>query len=240
MKNCTKQSHLLMLLQDHSSNKLKNRKHGSKDMLADDSAKPRSHKSTIAMIRASLLGKRDKTPRSATKDGRRDLAVSGQKVRSSSVGDKLKVNDEFVFEARPLKLKTKEGKSKKHKTESKTKEKSSNKNNSKDQKKEKGKFASPTTDEHFVFPETSCAGYGNADAEVMERFLAAAAAAASNTPRSPLQRLRSSFRTPKHKNRLQETRIRDDIDVITKNNYQVDIEIRNKSNVHNGQEFTYV
>jgi len=211
-------------------------------MLPDDHVKaPRSHKSTIAMIRASLLGKRDKAPRSSTAVGKRDVAVGGQKVRSSSVGDKLKVTDEFVFESRPSKSKIKESKSKKNKNDSKAKEKSSNKiNNSRDQKKEKGKFpATPTNDDHFVFPDTSKAAYGNADAEVMERFLAAAAAAASNTPRSPLQRLRSSFRTPKHKNRLQEARIRDDMDVMTKN-YKVDIEIRNKSNVHNGQEFTYV
>ena len=210
-------------------------------MLNDDNAKaPRSHKSTIALIRASLLGKRDKAPRSSTSDAKRSQAASGQKVRSASVGDKLKVNDEFIFESKqPTKSKSKEGKSKKNKTESKTKEKSSHKNNLKDQKKEKSKPISAPVDEPFVLPESNRIGYGNPDAEVMERFLAAAAAAASKTPRSPLQRLRSSFRTPKHKTRLQESRIRDDMDVLSKN-YRLDIQIQNKSNVHNGQEFTYV
>ena len=234
-------SELRNVLQNDSSSKHKNRKHGSKDVFADDCAKAsRSHKSTIALIRASLLGKRDKPPRNTTAETKRDQPATSHKVRSSSVGDKLKVNDEFIFESKhSSKSKAKEGKSKKSKSDSKTKEKSSNKHNSRDQKKEKGNVVPAPIEEPFVFPDTSRTGHGNPDAEVMERFLAAAAAAASNSPRSPLQRLRSSFRTPKHKNRLQqEARIRDDMDISK--NYRVDIQIRNKSNIHNGQEFTYV
>ena len=225
-------------MQIHSQQK--NRKHTSRDVPPDENKTHRSHKSTIALIRASLLGKRDKAPRSSTAEGKRNHAVNGQKIRSASVGDKLKVNEEFVFETKPSKSKSKDSKSKKSKAESKTTPKEKSKKNTKETK-EKNKHPETPTDEAFVFPDSTCVGYGNPDAEVMERFLAAAAAAASNTPRSPLQRLRSSFRTPKNKNRLlsHESRIRDDMDVTSKS-FSSNFNLKNKSNIHNGQEFTYV
>lgn len=199
----------------------------------------RSHKSTIALIRDSLLGKRDKTPRSFTADGKRHQAVNGEKIRSSSVGDKMKINETSFFESKFSKGKKKESKLKKEKISAKALKKDIA-INKKLAKNNCSSQAGTPGDETFPFPDPSCSGYGQPDSEVMERFLAAAAAAASDTPRSPLQRLRSSFRTPKNKNKfLQESRIKDDMGVATgscSNEYVT----RKNTNIHNGQEFTYV
>ena len=219
----------------------KNKRIASKDVPPDDSARnsaPRSHKSTIALIRDSLLGKRDK-PRSATADSKRNQAVNAGKVRSSSVGDKLKISESSFFESKFNIGRKKESKSKKEKIDLKATKKENVSN--KDKTKIQGASQTVTpSEETFVFPDPNQVVYGSPDGEVLERFLAAAAAAASDTPRSPLQRLRSSFRTPKNKNKtLQESRVRDDIDVDSAS-YSRDCKVRKNTNVHNGQEFTYV
>ena len=101
-------------------------------------------------------------------------------------------------------------------------------------------FPDTPNDETFIFPSPNELVYGNPDSEVMERFLAAAAAAAADNPRSPLQRLRSSFRTPKHKNRIvHETRIKDDM-AVPMRNHRTEHAVQSNTKMHNGQEFTYV
>ena len=164
-----------------------------------------------------------KTQRSATTDGKRDFTTKVEvKTRSASASSKTwkRVDDLGVEGAKTSRksfdAKTKDA-SKKSKAEAKQrKEKSSSKKSGKNTgtaKKEAKQDLKASSD--LLPPDSDDRHHGNADSEVMERFLAAAAA--SHNPRSPLQKLRSSFRTPRNKAKLQQAshspRIKDDMDI---------------------------
>ena len=81
--------------------------------------------------------------------------------------------------------------------------------------------------------------YGNADAEVMERFLEAAVAS-HHLPQSPLQRIRSSLRVSRNKDKfLNQNLVKDDLE-IRESNQPFGFKKSNKKKVNNKQAFTYV
>nr|CAB3263039.1 uncharacterized protein LOC100187023 [Phallusia mammillata] len=191
----------------------------------------RGHKSTVAFLRASFMVKREKPTRSATAEGKRDMVITKpatDRSRSTSAGGKSKKH-ETILNGKSSKSKSNpepkpkesSASSKKVKTDSKPPKESKwtkkgNKNDAKTAASQKGgkdtKHGSSP-----ALPSGDPIRHGNADSEVMERFLAAAAASHVTTTRSPLQKLRSSFRAPRNKTKFlqaaQANRVKDDMDV---------------------------
>ena len=180
----------------------------------------------MAFLKASLFGKRGKSSKHSQKDGEQLPTPASPEARSSSE-----------------KLKTKKRKSKKSKTEGKAKKRSLLRRlSSKERSKPPRVSENPGRDikDTVVLPDSSGVGYGCPDSEVMERFLAATVAFHANPPKSPLQRLRSSLRSTRHKRKhLMENRVKDDMDIRGLNS-QLREEPMKLSKVHNGQECTYV
>lgn len=189
----------------------------------------RGHKSTVAFLRASFMTKREKPPRSSTTEGKREVATgktAGERSRSTSTGGKSKRQEVTQHPAPKTSAKSKGAESKqkdsvssskksKHEAKQNKESKSSKKekSSSKHESRKNGKESKNGV--NAPLPSGDPIRHGNADSEVMERFLAAAAA--SHTTRTPLQKLRSSFRAPRNKTKFlqaaQANRVKDDMDV---------------------------
>ena len=193
----------------------------------------KSHpKSTVALIKASLfgkLGKSNRTSRQQYKDVDKTHSHWAENASETQA-------------SRRTKFFHKEKKQKKTKNETKSQKRSLVRRLS----KERSKHTESIVSSHISSPDPTLAPpadarYGNADAEVMERFLEATVAFHSNPPQSPLQRLRSSLRVTRNKHRhVHESRTKDDMEIRGMDQQQLRFERVKPTKVHNGQECTYV
>ncbi|XP_076812001.1 uncharacterized protein LOC143458971 [Clavelina lepadiformis] len=213
---------------------------------APEPASPFRHKSTVALLRASIMGKRDKGPKGSSSENKKDNSSKSGAKTGSKKDQKISSKDGKSKESRD-KSSDSRGGGKKSKQETKlhSKDKSPRKHSRDNSKaislktiREQG-LDSPVVPNSPVLPDAGPRLPGNPDVEVMERFLAAAAA--SHTVRSPLQRLRSSFRGPRNKTKLlQAARYKDDMDVSGANSSPFVSSRNDKGMPPKQDQFTYV
>lgn len=198
-------------------------------MASDRESKTRNRKSAFDFIKTNFFGKRSKIDQNKRKKRENGNFM----FRENPTSDDLK---EMTLAQTNSKLIAKRKKEKK--TEVKRPNRSITGHFSNDRTRE----ASTNDDSAGLSslpPERGKTRYGNADAEVMERFLEAAVASHRVAPKSPLQKIRRSFRIPRNKDKFENgCRIKDDLDIRVPP-YPA-ASTSNSSNMHNGQEFTYV
>ena len=194
--------------------------------------KSQNKKSAVAFIKASFMGKRKKQKEKTKKQDhnffvfRQDCAMAGE--------NKIKREQSDA---------TSTARNKKKKAKEKLPKPSIVGTLSKNKKRETlTNISSRETlrDATSVLPDQEKMQYGNADAEVMERFLEAAVAS-HHAPKSPLLKFRRSLRIPRNRNKCeQERRIKDDLHLDIRTQAYPTPSTSKSRNVHNGQEFTYV